>query len=195
MHYVQRTMLVFVITMLAACGSSPSAPSSAPNLTVMLKDSPYGDAKALLVTFSEVSAHVSGSQISGGGDWTALQFTGGASTRTCDLKKLTTAQDVLGTGTLAAGHYTQIRLMVSSAALYFDNASSGAACAAAMGAPAGRASAVTIPSGEVKLNREFDVVSGGGTTILVDFDGDQSVKQTGNGVFTMTPVMAVVSVQ
>jgi len=195
MRHIQRAFPVFVLTMLAACGSSPGAPSSAPSLTVMLKDSPYSDAKALLVTFSDVSAHVTGSNVSGGGDWTTLPFTGGGASRTCDLKKLTTAQDILGSGSLAAGRYTQIRLVVSSAALYFDNASSGAACAPAMSAPAGRNAAVTIPSGEVKLNREFDVASNGGTTILVDFDGDKSVNDTGNGTYKMTPVMTVVSVQ
>ncbi|MBI3403693.1 MAG: DUF4382 domain-containing protein [Acidobacteria bacterium] len=68
----------------------------------MLKDSPYSDVKALLVTFSEVSAHASG------GDFKTLAFTGGGTTRTCDLKKLTTGQDVLGTGPLAAGHAERI---------------------------------------------------------------------------------------
>ena len=47
-----------------------------------------------------------------------------------------TAQDILGTGELASGHYTQVRLTVSSAALYFDTASAGAACAPAIAIPA-----------------------------------------------------------
>jgi hypothetical protein len=156
----------------------------------MLKDSPFSDAKALLVTFSEVSAHVSGS-----GGFTPLPFSGGATTRTCDLKKLSTAQDVLGAGTLAAGHYTQIRLVVTSAALYFDNASAGAACAASIAAPAGRSAEVGVSSGDIKLNREFDVTSAGATTILVDFDGDQSVRLQGNGQYSMSPVISIVSVQ
>jgi hypothetical protein len=33
------------------------------------------------------------------------------------------------------------------------------------------------------------------TTMLLDFNGDQSVRQTGNGQYMMTPVIAVVSVQ
>jgi hypothetical protein len=193
MRHVPRTLILFVALVATACGSSPSSPSSSASLTVMLKDSPYSDAKALLVTFSDVSAHVANSASDAG--WTTLPFASGATSRTCDLKKLVTAQDVLGTGTLAAGHYTQIRLTVSSASLYFDNASSGAACAPTIAAPAGSNAAVTIPSGEVKLNREFDVSSSGATTILVDFDGDQSVKQTGAGAYMMTPVIAVVSVQ
>lgn len=166
----------------------------------MMKDSPFSDAKALLVTFSGVDVHASGA------DWVTVPFASGGSARTCDLKKLETAQDVLGVGSLPAGHYTQIRLVVSSATIYFDNASSGSACAATIAAPAGTNAPVTIPSGELKLNREFDLASGGGTTILLDFDGDQSVKLTGSGngnghgnsggvgTYMMTPVIGIVSV-
>jgi hypothetical protein len=38
-----------------------------------------------------------------------------------------------------------------------------------------------VPSGVVKLNREFTVPGGGATTILLDFDGDRSLKLTGFG--------------
>jgi hypothetical protein len=136
-----------------------------------------------------VSAHISGN-----GGFDVLPFSGGGTSRTCDLKKLTTAQDILGTGTLAAGHYTQIRLVVTSAVIYFDNASSGAACAPTIAAPAGKSANVTVSSGDVKLNREFDVTSSGATTILVDFNGDQSITLQGNGEYRMSPVIAVVSV-
>jgi hypothetical protein len=178
----------------AAIGcSSPSEPSSAGStLKVMIKDSPYSDAKALLVTFSEVSAHISGT-----GGFNMLPFSGGGTSRTCDLKKLQTAQDILGTGTLAAGHYTQVRLVVTSAVLYFDNATSlpgGAACAPTIAVPAGRNANVTVSSGDVKLNREFDVTASGATTILVDFNGDQSITLQSNGEYRMSPVIAVVSV-
>ena len=161
----------------------------------MLKDSPFSDAKALLVTFSEVNVHASG------GAWITVPFAAGGTSRTCDLKKLETAQDILGVGSLPAGHYTQLRLVVSSAALYFENVSSGAACAPTIAPPAGTTASVDVPSGELKLNREFDLASSGGTRILLDFDGDQSVRQTGNanaknGVrYMMTPVISIVSVQ
>jgi hypothetical protein len=180
------------LTSLACGGSStsPTAPSTAgATLNVMLKDSPFGDAKALLVTFSAVSAHLSG------GDFTPLPFVSGASSRTCDLKKLTTAQDVLGTGALPTGHYTELRLVVASGALYFDNASTGSPCASTIAAPSGRSAVLDIPSGDLRLNREFDVTSTTATTILLDFDGDQSVRDTGNGRYMMTPVISVVSVQ
>jgi hypothetical protein len=205
--------LVAVLLMTGGCGSStsttaPSASSSAntaspapgaaarpSSLTLMLKDSPFSDAKALLVTFSEVTVHASGDS------WVTLPFASGASSRTCDLKKLETAQDILGVGPLPAGHYTQLRLVVSKATIYFDNASSGPACAPSIAAPGGANAAVDVPSGELKLNREFALVADGGTTILLDFDGNQSVKQTGNGNgrgnaggYMMAPVIGIVSV-
>lgn len=176
-----------IVAIAAACGG-PTAPANSGTLTVLLKDSPYSDAKALLVTFSEVSVHMSG------GAWVTVPFAN-ATSRTCDLKKLATAQDVLGTGPLAAGHYTEIRLTVASSSLYFDNASSGAACAATIPTPAGRNASVEIPSGIIRLNREFDVANAQTTTILLDFDGDKSVTQTGNGTYRMTPVIEIVSVQ
>ena len=170
-----------------ACTNSPTSPSSTNgNFKLMLKDSPFSDAKAVLITFTEVSTHRDGD-----GGFAPL----GTGQRTCDLKKLQASQDVLGAGTIQPGHYTQIRLMVSSAVIYFDNASTGAACAPTIAAPAGRNTVVDIPSGEIKLNREFDVPALGATTMLLDFDGDRSIHETGNGRFMMSPVVAVEDVR
>jgi len=168
--------------------SGPSGPTGGFNL--MLTDSPFSDAKAVLVTFSEVTAHRDTDA-----DFTKIAFASGATTRTCDLKKLEAAQDILGVGALPVGRYTQVRLVVSSASLYFDNPAAGDACAPNIAAPAGRSAALEIPSGEVKLNRQFQVPEGGTTTMLLDFDGDRSIRETGNGRFMMSPVISVVSVK
>ena len=185
-----RPLVAVLLVSGIGCAGSSTSPTGNNTLTVMLKDTPFSDAKALFVTFSTVSVHASGA------GFVTVPFSGGASTRTCDLKKLTSAQDVLGTGPLTAGHYTQIRLVVATATIYFANPSTGStACAASLTAPAGNSAPVTIPSGEVILNREFDVTSTAATTITLDFNGDQSVKETGNGTFMMTPVISVVSVQ
>ena len=47
----------------------------------------------------------------------------------------------------------------------------------------------------VKLNRAFDLIANGETTMLLDFDGDTSIKETDDGRYIMTPVIGVVSVQ
>ena len=165
-----------------------NSPSDTGMLRVMLRDSPFSDARAVLVTFSEVSVHRTG------GAFETVPFGGGATSRTCDLKKLESADDLLGTGPLTPGHYTQIRLTVSAATLYFSNPSTGPACAATIPAPAGVPSPVTVSSGTLILNREFEIEDDEVTTILLDFDGDGSIIQTGQGTYRMTPVNAVVSV-
>lgn len=188
-----------------AAASNPTTPTPTGGggtgtgmVVVHVTDSPFSDAKALLVTFSDVSIHSADP-----GDWKTVPFVSGTS-RTCDLKKLTGATDVLGVGPLAAGHYTQIRLTVASAAIYFDNPSATGPCAPQIAPPAGQSAPVDVPSGEVKLNNEF-TLTGAGTTITLDFDGDQSVRQTGGGngngkgnanaKYMMTPVIRIVSVQ
>ena len=189
-------MIAVLAILVAACGSacgddSVMSPSGSGRLSLMIKDTPYSDARALLVTFSEVTAHRDGE-----GGFTKLPFGEvTAISRTCDLKKLVDRQDLLGVGSLPEGHYTQVRLVVSSATLYFENPSDGPPCATTIAAPAGRSANLEIPSGEVRLNRGFDVSATGATTMLIDFDGDRSVTETGNGRFRMTPVIGVVSVQ
>lgn len=182
-------LAIVLVTTMAACGDSATGPTSTSRLTVLLKDTPFADAQSLLVTFSEVSVHRAD------GEWVTVPFSGEGSSRTCDLKKLTSAQDVLGTGPLTPGRYTMVRLVVSSAALYFENAAAAPACGPTIAAPGGRTGAVEIPSGVVRLNRPFEVTADAGTTMLLDFDGERSVRETGNGRFMMTPVITIVSVQ
>jgi len=188
-----RRITIFVLAAVLgtlACDDSPSNPSGqAAMFNLRITDSPFSDARAVLVTFSEVTAHRSDS------DWTAIPFAAGATSRTCDLKKLENSEDILGTGPLPAGDYTQVRLVVQSARLYFDNPSAGPACAATIAVPAGAAADVRIPSGEVKLNRGFRLTAEDTTTMLLDFDGDRSIHHTGNGAYLMNPVIGIVRVE
>ena len=211
-------LAVIVASGLSAChGDAPAAPSggngssnggsssggsgggsaATGTLTIRLTDSPFSEAQALLVTFTDVSVHRADP-----GEWRTVSN----APRTCDLKKLNGPVDVLGVASLPAGKYTQIRLNVSTAAIYFDAPSTGPACAPSITPPGGAFEPVTIPSGEIKLNNEF-TLAGAGTTITLDFDGDQSVRQTGggngrgnsggtsSGKYMMSPVIRVVSVQ
>jgi len=180
--------VIGVVVLLGSACTGPSGQTG--SLTINLKDGPYADAQAMLVTFSDVSAHHADDE------WQTLTFAGGATTLTCDLKKLVNVFEVLGTGQLLAGHYTQIRVVAQSAALYSSpTPAAEPACAASMTPPNGLIGNVEIPSGEVKLNRQFTIPEGGATKILLDFDGDRSVNATGSGRFSMTPVINIVSVE
>ena len=46
----------------------------------------------------------------------------------------------------------------------------------------------------MKLNREFDISGSTPLTMLIDFDGDRSIHQTGSGRYMMSPVITVMSV-
>ncbi len=126
-----------------------------------------------------------------------VPFSGGATTRTCDLKRLAgSAHDVLGVGALTPGHYTDLRLTVSSATLYFQTTTTPCAAAMTFSSTTETGTPVTVSSGQLQLNRQFDLTSTTTPTqILLDFNGDASVVQTGVGVYRMTPVISVVSVQ
>jgi uncharacterized protein DUF4382 len=179
-----------------ACGGSPSGPSRSGSLKLMITDSPFGDATAVHVTFSKVEVHRDEGEVG----WLTVPFAGEPAppSRTCNLKKLQDATDVLGVASLEAGHYTQLRLIVSTATIYFGGEPVPAdqpACAATLPAPTGSTSpAVDIPSGEVKLVREFDLTANGATTIELDFDGDASLRQTGNGRYVLGPVIRILKV-
>lgn len=188
MRFLTSASFILAVFMSFSCGSSNNMTGASGTTTVMLTDSPFSGAQAVLVTFSQVSVHPTGS------DFETVPFANGAANRTCDLKKLVGAQDVLGTAALAPGHYTQIRLEVVAATLYFDGASSGSACAASIGPPSGRSADVVVPSGDIRLNREFDVTSAA-LTITLDFNGDASIHATGGGNYIMNPVISVVSIQ
>jgi hypothetical protein len=144
----------------------------------------------MLVKFSAVSAHHADAE------WQPLTFAGAATALTCDLKKLMNVFDLLGQGQLLAGHYTQLRVVVESADLYGSpTPEADPACAPTMTPPAGHLGSVEIPSGEVRLNRQFTIPEGGATKILLDFDGDRSVTALGDGRFRMTPVITILRVE
>ena len=81
-----------VVVLLGGACSGPSGQTG--SLTVNLKDGPYADAMAMLVTFSGVSAHHADAE------WQPLKFAGEATTLTCDLKKLVNAFDVTRCGAI-----------------------------------------------------------------------------------------------
>ena len=173
-----------------ACGDSPSAPSAGMGtLNLRLTDSPFSDAKAVLVTFSSVRAHRTDS------DWTTVPFADVAASRTCDLKKLQGPSDLLGTGPLPAGQlHAGSPGRAERDALLRQRVGAGRRAHRRCPSPAGANAPLEIPSGEVKLNRGFELKEGAAMNMLLDFDGDKSIHQTGNGRYMMSPVIAVVSV-
>ncbi|MCK9215511.1 MAG: DUF4382 domain-containing protein, partial [Rhodoferax sp.] len=94
----------------------------------------------------------------------------------------------LGETPLAAGHYSQLRLVLD------PNTSNGLANSIVLVGSNTETPLVTpsaVQSG-IKLVNEFDVASGQRVDLLMDFDACKSIVQRGNGVYALKPVIRVV---
>ena len=172
-----------------ACGDdSPTAPSNGARLVVRLTDSPYAGGRALLVTFSRVRASRAG------GGTVDVPFANGASSITCDLKKLNTIDGELASGALATGPYSDVRLTIQSMNLYLDNPSIDAACAASVRAPSGRVAPIAIANSDVVVSRSFEMTAASDVVMRLALNSEQSIRLNGDGSYSFQPVLTVLSV-
>jgi hypothetical protein len=195
---LRKSVLAAAVALVSvACGSesaspsNPASPDSAGSLNIRVTDSPFGAAKAVLITFSEVS-------VQRGSDWTRLPFPDGSTNSwMCDLKKLeNNAQDLLASGSPAQGDYTWVRFVVSSARVYLQNsAQSPTPCAKTIAPPDGESYAMTIQNSEGKDNGTFPVRGSGPTNVLLDFDGESSITEPSTNNYVLNPVVRVIAVQ
>ena len=88
-------------------------------------------------------------------------------------------EQVLAVGDVDAGKYTQIRMTVEMVEVTYSEDGDGEA----------KTVEATIPSGELKFVRPFDVVAGGTTTLIIDFDADKSVVFAGADKVIFKPVV------
>ncbi len=123
------------------------------------------------VNFTGVYIHQAGA---GNDSWTPLTTAAGK----VDLASLTNTSQLLASLKIGPGHYTQLRIDVGSA---YGILSAG-----------GPAMTLSVPSGVLKTNEQFDVVSGKTTTLTADISLDHIVQTAAGWVFT--PVIGDVSV-
>ena len=163
---------------LSACGGGGgTATFSSGTLSVEITDAkpvlPTGVAQ-VFVTIDEVSVH------SSGGQWASLPLA--QTPFTMDLLQFTSGRttQLVPPATLAPGKYTQLRLGVQSAMIVTDT---------------GQQLPVTIASGDLKTDKNFnfDVTGGGAVTLTVDFDLSQSLVVTGSGSYKLKPVLHLVN--
>lgn len=163
---------------LSACGGGGgTATFSSGTLSVEITDAkpvlPTGVAQ-VFVTIDEVSVH------SSGGQWISLSMA--QTPFTMDLLQFTSGRttQLVPPATLAPGKYTQLRLGVQSAMIITDT---------------GQQLPVTIASGDLKTDKNFnfDVTGGGAVTLTVDFDLSQSLVVTGSGSYKLKPVLHLVN--
>jgi hypothetical protein len=137
-------------------------------LEVRVTDAP-GDVEEILVTVSEVKVHKASTDEEDG-VWITL----GITEETFSLLDLEGLELTLATEVVEAGKYTQLRMTVFEVWVTLVGESPVEA---------------TIPSGELKFVRPFDVVGGEIIALVVDFDAAKSVVVTGADKIIFKPVV------
>ena len=179
----RKTIFLFVTVfaalamVLASCATpSPSTPAGTPpatgNVEGRVTDAPRGqEVTSVNVTVASVEIHKAGANQDDESGWLPMKLSGA---NTFDLLKIKGLEQVLATGDLAAGAYTQIRMGVTKVEVTFKG---------------GQPQEATLPSGKLKFVQPFDVAAGKTTVLLFDFDAAKSVITTGNGKVMFKPVI------
>lgn len=188
-NYSKPKSLAWLIAALFAvlvtgCGGSGS--SSAPGtLGVSLTDAPACGFDAVNVTVVKVRAHQSSTVSDQDGGWTDITL---KPARKINLLDLTNGVlDSLGEAPLAAGHYTQLRLVLD------PNTSGGFANSVVLSGTTTETPLITpsaVQSG-IKLVNAFDVLPGQRIDLVLDFNACKSIVKRSNGTYALKPVIKV----
>lgn len=169
---VLLTLLVFAAgCSLLGGSSSTGGGSSVGNLSVFLTDAPTNDLAEVNVTITAVEVHRDGS-------WHTLnEIEDGLTINLLDLRF---TDELLGTATLPAGAYTQIRLIVDDSDIDRSNVVD----------TGGTKSPLKVPSGAqtgLKIHHDFTVPAGGTTALTLDANVLEFVHPTGAGFYIVNP--------
>jgi hypothetical protein len=181
-------LLLLVIT-LPMCSSSggdatsptPAGESGQSTLRVYLTDKPAEEYLAVNVTVVAVRIHQSSDVGELDAGWIELPVTAAM-----PIDLLTLRNGVLYElcqTPLPAGHYQQIRLELAS------NTGTAPPFSQSVVTADGVTHALEVPSGTIKIVHGVSVDAAQVTSLTLDFDASQSVKQRGNGTYYMTPVI------
>ena len=165
-------------------GGGDAAPAQG-TLSVSLTDAPACGYDAVNVTVVKVRVHQSSSASDTDAGWTDISLN---PARKINLLSLTNGVlEHLGETPLAAGHYTQLRLVLD------PNTAVGLANSVVPSG--GFETALVTPSAVqsgIKLVNEFDVASGQRVDLVLDFDACKSIVKRGNGSYALKPVIKVI---
>ncbi|MBE0415311.1 MAG: DUF4382 domain-containing protein [Dehalococcoidia bacterium] len=163
-------LIVSACAVFFACG-----PAATGAVEVRVTDKPPGNVTAIVVTIDEIAIHRAGAGNESGWETIPIVVNGNVTANvTFDLWEVAGNETVLGYApSVPAGNYTQLRMHVVSVNVTID----------------GNTTDATVPSEWLKIVRPFEVVSGGTTTLIIDFDADKSIVVTGAGEIKLMPVV------
>jgi hypothetical protein len=178
-----------LVISLIGCGSKSSDSQTGTQtgtLGVSLTDATAAGFDAVNVTVSKVRVHQSADATENDSDWSEITLN---PARKINLLNLSNGVlDNLGQTSLPAGHYTQLRLVLSA------NTGTTIANSVVLSGTTTELPLVTpsaVQSG-IKLINEFDIGAGQHVDLVLDFDALKSVVKRGNGTYALKPVISVI---
>ncbi|MEO8342990.1 MAG: DUF4382 domain-containing protein [Gallionella sp.] len=182
-------MATLIALLVAGCGSSSSSSAGAGSgtLRVSLTDAPACGFDAVNVTINKIRVHQSSSATENDSGWTDITLNPARKINLLDLNN--GVLTMLGETPLAAGHYTQLRLVLDPNTKVGGLANS----VTVTGTETPLVTPSAIHSG-IKLVNEFDVASGQRVDLILDFNACKSIVKRGNGTYALKPVIKVVPV-
>jgi len=191
-------MTVLLALLIVGCGSSGSGGGSGTGtLGVSLTDAPACGFDAVNVTVSTVRVHQSNSATDTSPGWTDITLTPPRKINLLDFNDSTQsnlALESLGETPLAAGHYTQLRLVLVPNSNN-PNQPFANSIVLSTNPPNQTEIPLSTPSGiqtGIKLIHQFDVASGQRVDLLLDFDACKSIVARNNGTYALKPVIQVI---
>ena len=187
-------LMGLLLTGVAGCGSGggDGAGTQAGVVSVSMTDAPACGYDAVNVTVSKVRVHQSDSASDNAAGWTDITLSPARKINLLNLNDPTQpnlALDNLGETPLAAGHYTQLRLVLvpnsGGSPLANSIVLSGTLNEIALETPS------AVQSG-IKLIHQFTVGAGQRVDLLLDFDACKSIVKRGNGTYALKPVIKVI---
>jgi len=166
-------LTVAACAIIAGCGGGSGSGSSGSGvMNVRLADAPDPTITAIDVTFNKLEAHVDG-------EWVEIPL----ADETVNLMELTESDMLLGSATLPAGDYNQIRLFTSSVTVTDADGTHDVNLG-------------SIDQTGIKVNINATLEADAVQTLLLDFNVDKSLIKQGSGQYRLQPVLVgVVKVQ
>ena len=149
-------------------------------VVINVKDAPDGWTH-INVTFSSVKIHQAGLNDDNSTNDTANDISGWhvleLNEQTLDLAALVNVSELLASGNVSAGKYTQIRIVVVNVTGTLEN---------------GTQVYFRVPSGELKIIKPFTIVKDTTKSLTVDIDLSKSIVQNKDG-WTFKPVLGSIT--
>lgn len=161
---------VALLTILAGCVQQEETGTATGTILVTLTDA-FEDSNIESLSITIDSLEIQGPE----SGWISLS----KEEKTYNLLELVGVQTVLAEKEVEAGTYTQVRLGIKEANAIID----------------GNSFALKVPSEKIKIQGVFTIDENGVTVATIDFNAVKSLKETGEGMKILTPVIKLTVVK